>query len=478
MIEYTEGMAVDDQFELVDRLGAGGFGTVFRARNRLDGRDYAIKFVKSDDPDAVRREFAPLRAIDHPNIVKAHWAARTKDGVWYIAFDLVEGTRLREEIEVAGPMPTLRVAEIGDQLLDALAALHPDEERLAALHKGTMTDGEYEERQRIEAAGLVHRDLKPENLILCEDNTLVLVDFGIASRAGTRRVTFTWTRGYLPPDLAVSALDTWDPDVDRYAAGVVLFECATGVHPERLLETGETIDAAIGRVPSLDAGLAAFLRRACAEQRADRFASTAEMAAAWAAWDRPERFDPAATDEDALVALIADRDARLEPCYVWEPLEMLRAAELTDGELGEVLVDIVVTDGPVLCWDLYDTFTGVAGPTPVSRLNRIVYRAVTSGKLRQIEAPGGGQQDKTVYAPSTDPYALRAIGPRRPAQIPNVELDAWINWYTSVAPTPLRGREALAKWLPAIYGATADDTTSPELDTLVYRIELRLRDRN
>src|SRR5262245_16844179 len=130
-------------YEVLDRLGAGGMGEVFRARDARLGRDVAIKVLPPAvpiDPERVRRfesEARPASALNPPNIVTIHDTG-SSDGVPWIAMELVEGQTLRQLVST-GEMPTKKLLNIATQIAEGLATAHE--------------------------AGIVHRDLKPENVM-------------------------------------------------------------------------------------------------------------------------------------------------------------------------------------------------------------------------------------------------------------------------------------------------------------------------
>src|SRR5215470_12432287 len=149
-------------YEILSRLGAGGMGEVYRARDpRLD-REVAIKALPEEvalDPTRLARFEAEARAasaLNHPNIVTIHEAGRGAAGP-YIVMELVEGRTLRDLL-LTGALPVRRVLEIAAPLADALARAH--------------------ERD------IVHRDLKPKNVMLSRDGLVKILDFGLARTEG------------------------------------------------------------------------------------------------------------------------------------------------------------------------------------------------------------------------------------------------------------------------------------------------------
>ncbi len=272
---------------------------------------------------------------------------------------------------------------------------------------------------------LGHRDIKPDNVMIDELGSLVLVDFGISSRAGDERGTVSATPEYLPPDLPAIAIGSWDPDMDRYAAGMVIYECLCGER-DRAWDPLVSVDP-LSHQPTLPAELVAFLVRACSPERADRFTTTREMSDAWLGLSvTPE---PSADDgpgvrfsKEDLERAGFSVEGRFEP---WPVRDIPVSNDLTEAEIEEVLIEIVEAEGPILCGRLYDLFYQASGERPTSLLNRLTYGLVRSGQLEQIEAPGGGQQDKTVVVPGAVHLVCRPLGERSPWELPGCEIDAW-----------------------------------------------------
>ena len=151
------------RYELLDKLGAGGMGEVYRARDLELGRDVAVKFLPEPFaaiPDRLGRFAQEARAassLNHPNIVTIHEIGETA-GLPFTVMELVEGGTLRRLIRTEFPLPARRVLDVACQLADGLASAH--------------------------AAGIVHRDLKPENVMLTRDGYVKILDFGLAKLRG------------------------------------------------------------------------------------------------------------------------------------------------------------------------------------------------------------------------------------------------------------------------------------------------------
>ncbi len=236
--------------EVVERIGAGGMGTVYRARG--PSGDVAVKVLRPGlgvDRAAVlarfAREAAALRRLDHPRVVR--FLDHGQDGdTAFIVTELVPGRDLAARLAF-GPMPFAEVVSIFEQVCDGVAAAH--------------------------AAGIVHRDLKPAN-ILVGDGGVKVADFGLAQLGPDAAVT-TLTRTdvamgtfhYLAPEQRKDARAV-DHRADIWALGVILYEMLTGELP-------------LGSfAPPGDRRAAAIVRRALAPDPAARFPSVGELGAA------------------------------------------------------------------------------------------------------------------------------------------------------------------------------------------------------
>ena len=201
---------LDGRYQLLERIGSGGMGAVYRAHDgRLD-REVAVKVLRSvDDPQHRSRLRAEARfagGLHHPGIVRVFDYGEQHDlgGTSpYVVMQLVDGSPL------AAPLPADEVARLLGDLGQALAVAH--------------------------AAGIVHRDLKPSNILVTGDGRPVLVDFGVARSDDAEPLTETGlvigTPDYLSPEQARGARATAASDI--YALGVVAHQCLTGTSPFR-----------------------------------------------------------------------------------------------------------------------------------------------------------------------------------------------------------------------------------------------------
>ncbi|MFF3556837.1 protein kinase [Streptomyces tsukubensis] len=229
----TAGDVVDGRFELIERLGSGGMGTVWRARDTVLDREVALKAVRSDrdSSDSVRervlREARALARLNHPHVVTVHHVVGAGPHPW-IVMEFVPGVSLQERLS-EGPLTPAETARIGRQVLSALRAAH--------------------------AAGIHHRDVKPSNVLLRPDGGAVLTDFGIAGLQDTGALTRTGeligSPEYMAPERIRGADDA--PSADLWSLGLVMFESVEGVSPMRRANTLATLLAVVDDpVPTAD----------------------------------------------------------------------------------------------------------------------------------------------------------------------------------------------------------------------------------
>ncbi|MEU1569155.1 protein kinase [Streptomyces mirabilis] len=264
------------RYELVEQLGRGGMGTVYRAVDRRLGRAVAVKTLSAElarQPQFLarfRREARAAAALNHPGIAIVHDAGEDSGGDSaepYLVMEYVKGRTLSEVVG-DGPMPVAQAVDVTGQVLEAL---------------------EHSHRQDI-----VHRDIKPANVMLTRGGTVKVLDFGIAkalSEAATRLTgtgVAVGTPAYLSPEQILG--DESDHRTDLYAVGCLLYELVTGRPPytgespfsvmhQHL--TAEPVAPSCLR-PELPTAMDAVILRALYKSREHRFADAAAMRASLA----------------------------------------------------------------------------------------------------------------------------------------------------------------------------------------------------
>ena len=264
-------------YEVLQPLGSGGMGEVYRARDTRLGREVAVKRLRPDLASSeerrrrFEREARAASALNHPHIVSL-FDIGEEGGALYIAMELVEGRTLREVL-VDEKLPLRKLLDLAVQAASALARAHE--------------------------SGIVHRDLKPENLMLSRDGYLKILDFGLAKLvepeissgsdvatavSGTHSGTVLGTVGYMSPEQAAGR--AVDFRSDQFSLGTVLYEIAAGRRPFARDTHAETLTAIIREepdpllqsAPQLPAPLRWVVERCLAKDPDERYASTKDLA--------------------------------------------------------------------------------------------------------------------------------------------------------------------------------------------------------
>ena len=207
-----EGRLIGNRYEILEKIGNGGMATVYKARCHVLNRNVAVKVLKEEfttDAEFVKRfniEAQSAASLSHPNIVSIYDVGNEGD-IYYIVMELVQGKTLKEIITDEGILPWKWTVNIAIQIASALEVAHRH--------------------------NIVHRDIKPHNIIITEDGTAKVTDFGIAKAVSNSTITsFGATIGsvhYFSPEQARGGYT--DAKSDLYSLGVVMYEMLTGRVP-------------------------------------------------------------------------------------------------------------------------------------------------------------------------------------------------------------------------------------------------------
>ena len=205
-----KGMYIEDRYEVLDKIGAGGMSDVYKVRDHKLNRFVAIKFLKPEyceDKNFVKNfriEAQSAAALLHPNVVSVYDVNQT-DGIYYIVMEYVDGITLKKYIEKNGKLPVKEATSIAIQIAQGISAAHN--------------------------ANIIHRDIKPQNVLISREGKIKVTDFGIArtTTANTISTDILGSVQYISPEQARGG--QVDSRTDIYSFGIVYYEMVTGMLP-------------------------------------------------------------------------------------------------------------------------------------------------------------------------------------------------------------------------------------------------------
>ncbi len=255
-------------YKILEKLGGGGMGVVYKAEDTLLKRPVALKFLPltlGADPDSRERfthEARAASALDHNNICTIHEIGHTGDGQLFISMAYYEGESLKDRI-ARGPLNAEEAVDIALQIARGLAKAHEH--------------------------GILHRDIKPANIMLTKDGVAKIVDFGLAKLGGVTKITRTGstlgTALYMSPEQARG--DELDQRADLWSLGVTLYEMLTGTTPFRGEHEAAIMYSVLNEepqglrkgIPGISPDIEAILARALSKNADSRYQSATEMIA-------------------------------------------------------------------------------------------------------------------------------------------------------------------------------------------------------
>ena len=265
MDKYT-GKKLDGRYEIRELIGVGGMANVYHCYDTIDAREVAIKILKDeflDNEDFIRRfknESKAIAVLNHPNIVRVYDVS-FGDMIQYIVMEYIDGITLKEYIDMQGVLDWKETVHLTTQILKALQHAHEN--------------------------GIVHRDIKPHNIMLLQDGTIKVTDFGIARFSSNATRTMTeqaiGSVHYIAPEQARG--EKTDGKTDIYSVGVMMYEMLTGRLP---FDGDSAVSVALMQLqakakrprevnPNIPEGLEEITVKAMQKNPDDRYHSALEM---------------------------------------------------------------------------------------------------------------------------------------------------------------------------------------------------------
>ncbi len=269
-------------YRIIEQIGVGGMGVIYRAEDKILKRDVALKFLPAGltaDPEArerLVREAQVASALDHPSICTVYEIDQTREGQMYMAMAYYPGQTLKQKIG-EGPLPVPEALDISMEIARGLEKAHEK--------------------------GVIHRDIKPANIIITEDQFIKIVDFGLAILSGQTRITSdqviaVGTVNYMSPEQIKS--DHIDQRTDIWALGLVMVEMLTGIYPFQGINAPSVIHSIINDDPGevvfenrkIPGQLGKIIGKCLEKNAEDRYPAMSHLLEDLARFKKGERWDP------------------------------------------------------------------------------------------------------------------------------------------------------------------------------------------
>ena len=262
----TKGQKINDRYRIIKTIGEGGMANVYLAEDEILNREVAVKVLRGDlaeDEKFVRRfqrEAISASSLNHKNIVEVYDVGE-ENGNYFIVMEYIKGQTLKNLIKKRGALSLPEVIDIMLQLTSGLSCAHKNQ--------------------------IIHRDIKPQNVMILEDGTIKITDFGIATALNTAEMTQTnsimGSVHYLPPEQASGKTTTVKSDI--YSTGILMYELLTGTIPfkgENAVEIAmkqlkEDLPSVCKKNPEIPQSVENILMRACAKNPDNRYDNIDQM---------------------------------------------------------------------------------------------------------------------------------------------------------------------------------------------------------
>lgn len=466
---YRPGDVIDSKYEIVERLGAGGMGEVYKATHSWLAATRVIKVVhpqisgSEDARERFVREARVATKVQHPNVATLHDFSGLPDGAHYMVWEYIDGENLAQRLRTRGTLPPREAVRVVIQALHGLEAIH--------------------------RAGIIHRDISPENLMIANDGAIKIIDLGVAKLEDPTEVSSTRTGifigklryaspeqlGFLPEGARI------DARTDLYSLGMVLFELLMGRPPYEakspheyfmLHARDEQARKSVELPLDLPGGpaLRQVLDRALERDRNQRFSSASEFAAAL------EDVQRTLTDvhDDATMRVVRQPAATTERTAVTPPAPPARSRSMLPL-LAVIAVVFFVTLGGIAAVMLWPkkaeepvavTTTTAAAPVQPAQIAESSMDVVTTSSEAEPEPV-----TTTTDAPEK-PVGRIEQTPAEPEPEPE-------ETEPEPEPEPVKPPAVAASNVPAYVEGGDDDTNEQMLDNLrrelsgTRRVELR-----